>query len=512
MNDEFQKQSAAGDAAPSTPPQAEKPAVGHQPSEATQNANYAAQPNYGYPYAAPTGAAPQAQPSYADGYYRNGPANQPGNNPNYMYYNANAPVPPKKPKKHLKDGSQHKKTGLIVFLSILAACLITVTIVAIVAVVRGNTANKTPLGDVPNAVLQDTPIASETEEDGALTAKGVYETVKESSVGILVYASNAYNNAALSGEGSGIIVGTDATNTYTYVLTCAHVINGGGAVKVQLYDETQYDASIVGFDSRTDIGVLRIRATGLSSAQLGNSANVSVGETVYAIGNPGGVAFAGSFTNGMVSAISRPIDSDIGYEMQCIQHTAAINPGNSGGALVNAYGQVIGMNSSKIASTEYEGMGFAVPSETLQEVFTEIVKNGYVTNRAKLGITYFPATSVQMYSMLVGANHLPAGTLIIQSVSADSDLANKDVKQGDMITKVNGKDLDSADMLADMIEKASVGDHLTLTINRVDTKNNYALSEFELEVELVEDRGTAQNEPVTQSSYYNPFGAYGYGN
>ena len=198
--------------------------------------------------------------------------------------------------------------------------------------------------------------------------------------------------------------------------------------------------------------------------------------------------------------------------MLCIQHTAAINPGNSGGALVNAYGQVVGMNSSKIANTSYEGMGFAVPSVTLKEVFGEIVENGYVTNRAKLGINYFPASSNQMYSMIVGANHLPAGTIVIQSIASDGALVNTDVQQGDMIVKVNGKELDSTETLADMIEDASVGDEMTLTICRVDTKNNYALSEFDVKVTLVEDKGNTATESTTQNSYYNPFGTYGYGN
>ena len=213
----------------------------------------------------------------------------------------------------------------------------------------------------------------------------------------------------------------------------------------------------------------------------------------------------------MVSAISRPVNSEIGYEMLCIQHTAAINPGNSGGALVNAYGQIVGINSSKIASTSYEGMGFAVPSTTVKEVFDEIVQNGYVTNRAKLGINYFPASSNQMYSMIVGANHLPSGTVVIQSVNADSALVNTDVQSGDMITKANGKDLDNVNVLADMIEESSVGDEITLTICRVDTKNNYSISEFEVTVQLVEDKGSTSEE-ATQNSYYNPFGAYGYGN
>ncbi len=158
-------------------------------------------------------------------------------------------------------------------------------------------------------------------------------------------------------------------------------------------------------------------------------------------------------------------------------------------------------------------MGFAVPSVTVKEVFDEIVKNGYVTNRAKLGINYFSASSNQMYSMIVGANQLPAGTIVIQSVTTDSPLMGTEVQQGDMVVKVNGKPLDSADTLPDLIEDSKVGDELTLTICRVDTKNNYSISEFEVTVKLVEDKGNAAvTESTTQSSYYNPFGAYGYGN
>ncbi len=477
-------------------------------AETAVNEQQPVQPNYGYPYGNgnQTGV-PNQQPPYAqqNGYY-NG-------NPNYVYYGTAAPQ--QKPKKQIEKNSKHKKNGLRIFLGAVAACLVLAVVGLSVALVKGNSAQKsTSDGDSASVNIAESPTASSTGTGGELTAKGVYEKVKESSVGVLVYASNSFSNTSLAGEGSGVIVGEDSTGKYTYIVTCAHVISDGGTIKVQLYDETQYDATVVGYDSRTDIGVLRIAATGLKAAELGDSDSLSVGETVYAIGNPGGVAFAGSFTNGIVSAISRPVDSEIGYEMLCIQHTAAINPGNSGGALVNAYGQVIGINSSKIASTDYEGMGFAVPSVTVKEVFDEIVANGYVTNRPKLGITYFSVSSNQMYSMIASVNKLPAGTIVIQSISSDSPLANTEVQQGDMIIKVNGEDLESADTLPDLIENSNVGDELTLTIARVDMQNNYTLNQFDVKVTLVEDKGTttATAEPTTSSGYYNPFGAYGYGN
>lgn len=487
MNEDFNKQpfdAAAGADAP------------QENAAPETNSSYTAQPNYSHPYGS-------GQQSPYGGYYGSGAQN-------YVYYGA--PQPPKKQVD--TQSSKHKKKGLKILFAVVAVCLVVAIVGSVIAFTKGgSTPQKADPDDVPSANIYESPTATSTGANGELTAKGVYDKVKESSVGILVYSSNAYSNSSAAGEGSGVIIGEDASGTYTYIVTCAHVISDGGTIKVQLYDETQYDATVVGYDSRTDIGVLRIRATGLTAAELGNSDSLSVGETVYAIGNPGGVAFAGSFTNGMISAISRPVDSEIGYEMLCIQHTAAINPGNSGGALVNAYGQVVGINSSKIASTEYEGMGFAVPSVTVKEVFDEIVKNGYVTNRPKLGINYFAASSNQMYSMIVGANSLPAGTLVIQSVTSDSSLVKTDVQQGDMIIKVNGEDLDSADTLPDLIEDSNVGDTLTLTICRVDTKNNYSLSQFEVTVELVEDRGTSTlAESTTESSYYNPFGAYGYGN
>lgn len=452
-------------------------------------------PNYGYPYS--SGKMPGTEST--DSASTNGYAQ-----PNTANYTTTPPQPPKQKK---------KKTGLIVFLSILGACVVISLIGVIVGVVlNGKSTSKLP--DASTEVqIGDSPVAPSTDAKGALTAKGVYEKVKDASVGVLVYKNSSFSNTSLAGQGSGVIVGEDKTHTYTYVVTCAHVISGGQTVKVQLHDETQYDAVVVGYDSRTDIGVLRMRVTGLTACEFGDSDKLSVGEPVFAIGNPGGVSFAGSFTDGMVSAISRPVDSEIGYEMLCIQHTAAINPGNSGGALVNAYGQLVGINSSKIAGEGFEGMGFSVPSKTVKEVFDEIVANGYVTNRAKLGIQYFPASSNQMYSMIVGANHLPAGTIVIQSVTTDSDLAKQDIQKGDMITKVNGKPLDTADVLPDVIEEANVGDEITLTINRVNVQKNYELHEFEVKVKLIEDKGTATPvaEPTSDKGFYNPFSDFGHG-
>lgn len=530
--DDFNNNTPSGNEQQNTPESTgnfqSAPEAGNDAQRANSGSPYNGgyQPNNGYPYSNGGGntnngssnanGSNNGYSSGNNGYYGSNGAYRPsstysGNN-SYVYY-GNSGQPPKKPVNN--KPSKHKKGGVIALIIAVVVCVaLGVTGIAVSLSNKDGAkkqASEKTSADSSTVTINETPTASSTDKSGSLTAAGVYDKIKDSSVGILVYSDSRSSSA--SGQGSGVIVGEDSSKQYTYIMTCAHVISGGGSVRVQLSDETQYDATVVGYDSKTDIGVLKIKATGLKAAEFGDSDKLSVGETVYAIGNPGGTAFAGSFTNGIVSAISRPVNSQIGYEMICIQHTAAINPGNSGGALVNEYGQVIGINSSKIASTDYEGMAFSVPSVTAKEVYDEIVANGYVTNRPKLGITYSPASSSQMYSMIVSLKELPAGSLIVQSVQSDSSLASQDVKQGDLITKVNGKDLDSADDLPDLIDKSAVGDTLTLTICRIDS--NYNINEFEVKATLVEDKGDSSSvkpESTTRSNSYNPFSAYGYGN
>jgi len=211
-----------------------------------------------------------------------------------------------------------------------------------------------------------------------------------------------------------------------------------------------------------------------------------VGEAVYAIGNPGGVEFKGSFTGGMISAIERPLSSS--YTMQTIQHTAPINPGNSGGALVNAFGQVVGMNSAKIMDMQYEGMGFAIPSKVVQEVVNSLIAKGYVPDRPKLGIKYIAASRTQRGMLVMRINDLPSGSLIIAEIDEDSDIAGTDVRANDIITHANGEALNKAEVLLSLIEKGKVGDELRLTIARVNAAN-YSVETFDVKVKLVEDKG-----------------------
>ena len=202
-----------------------------------------------------------------------------------------------------------------------------------------------------------------------------------------------------------------------------------------------------------------------------------------------------------MSAIGRSITSSIGYDMICIQHNAAISPGNSGGPLVNEYGQVIGINSSKIAATEFEGISFAIPITQAQDVINKVVQYGYVPGRPRLGISYVPNDSSSIssvYAIAVQMKGLPSGSLVIAKIEAGSDLANTDVQVGDMITAVNGKKMDKADVLLETIANSKVGDTLTLSIFRIQVQGGrYATSTFDVKVKLIEETNNQSDEEET---------------
>lgn len=462
--------------------------------------NYGYQQNYGF-YQGNQQYSQNAQ----YGQYNNGSApNQYG----YAPYNGNGNQyqPPEKK----KVGS-----GMKVFISLIAV-IVVLAAALMVAVFAGGSDKKTAINNVEQATSSVSIGADGTDNVGDLEVSAssleageaavVAEIAQKYNVGILIYKNNS-----LYTEGSGVVVKEDNDGKYTYIVTCAHVVNYDGvAVSVLMSDGTEYPADVVGMDTRTDIAVVRIEASGLTKAEFADSDNLVVGQYVYAVGNPGGSEFFGSVSNGIISAIDRPVSSTTGYEMECLQHTAAINPGNSGGALVNGEGKLIGINSMKIASTEYEGMGFAVPSNVVIEVFNSIIENGYVAGRAKLGISYqTPSNYSQTYAMYVQMKGLPSGTIVVAEIASDSALASEDVKIGDMIVGVNGKEMTDSGMLSDMIEDMSVGDTLTLNMVRVNT-DNWSQTEFNVTVALVEDRGTvAQSTEDADDEYSDYYGNYG---
>jgi serine protease Do len=404
-----------------------------------------------------------------------------------------------------------KKKKLTVFIVLLCIALITAGVTLGLFLAKDKTssvksAEKTSASSSGALKISATPSsASSSSSSGVLTGTQIAAKVRPSVAGILVYGGTT-----LKGEGSCIFMSEDSTKTYTYVLTCAHILDISGATsfKVELEDGTQYDASVVGYDAKTDVGIVKIKATGFTLAEFGDSDKLSIGDTIYTIGNPGGLDYFGTMTQGIISGISVPsVSSDTGYTSELIQFDAAINSGSSGGALVNCYGQVVGITNSKIVATTYEGMAFAVPISVAKDVVNEILEKGSVTDRAKIGITYESVSYSAAYQQIVSDNDLPAGSVIITAISSDSDLYDSDVKTGDIIIAVNGKNLTKKTVLVDIMKKAKPGDVLQLTLARAN--DDGSVTKYEYKVTLVQDTSSAsssETETTTASSdFFDPF-------
>lgn len=479
-----------------------------QPTGGTSNGNYYTPPkndkppfeNTTYHYSYTNQNKDTANQSTAN--QNNSSYYTPPNNGSYQNQSFNQQNNNNKPPKKSKAG--------IIILIVLAVCLVIAGVALAVSALTGTIGDSK---DNQNHTNQSQEIDDKTlseggdvplkDKDNNYTVAGVAKNSIDSCVGITVYSKNAdaYNHffgygqnnnsnsePSKSGEGSGVLM--SESNGKTYILTCAHVISDGDSFKVTLNDDTELDATMVGFDAQTDIGVLSVDKTGLQIADFADSENLVVGEQVVAIGCPGGLEFKNSITSGYISALARPVSSSIGYDTDCIQTDAAINPGNSGGALFNMQGQVIGINSSKIASTEYEGMGFAVPSKTAVETANSLIKVGYVEGRAKIGITYSPITSFNNSNAIIQAlNELgfkdAQGTMVISEISSDSDLASKGVQQYDMIVAINGETLTSTDIMTSVLADSKPGDTVKLTIARVE---NNQIKTKELDCKLIESK------------------------
>ena len=537
MNNDFENNNgtAPGENSAGTTPPTEENTTYHYAYKPSGGTGQNPQPGSGFDSAQGNGASAANQGANAGPYANaNAGASNPQGGYNYSqggsYYTppqqqAWQPQgePPKKEKKHRQKKAKavkldengnpipqkkNKTTMIICIVIAICAAIAVVGLVASATSKSGSDSKETTTASSSAQVKTEEQESVPTKDNsGNYTVAGVAQNNMDSCVGITVYSqassyssfygygsdsnSSSDGNQTKSSEGSGVLMLEDGGKTY--IMTCAHVISGGSSFTVTLNDGTEYDASMVAYDSQTDIGVLSINATGLKIATFANSDSVAVGEQVVAIGCPGGIEFMNSVTSGYVSAIDRPVSSKIGYDNKCIQTDAAINPGNSGGALFNMQGQVIGINSSKIASTEYEGMGFAVPSNTAVSTANSLIKSGYVEGRAKLGITYNNISSYSNASAILSAlsekGYKDAnGTMVIGEVSSDSDLANKDIKQYDMIVAVNGTTMTDTDVMTSVLSDSKPGDTIKLTIARIE---NNQIKTFDVECKLVESKGSS---------------------
>lgn len=281
--------------------------------------------------------------------------------------------------------------------------------------------------------------------EGAMSVAQINKAVGPSVVGIVNKANIGFLNQLIDlGSGSGVIISSDG-----YIITNNHVIENASELTVILNTHDEYKAKIIGSDERTDLAVIKIDAEGLTPASLGDSTTLEVGELAVAIGNPLGQELAGSVTVGVISATNRTI-SISGRTLNLVQTDAAINPGNSGGALVNCFGEVIGINTVKMSSTNVEGIGFAIPISVAKPIINDLMSNGKVTGRPSIGI--------------MGQN-APYG-VIVREVVDGSGAQKAGVTEGDLIVKVNDKSVTSVEEINEIRDTFKPGDTIKITVYR----------------------------------------------
>lgn len=259
----------------------------------------------------------------------------------------------------------------------------------------------------------------------------------------------------LSGAGSGVILTTDG-----YIVTNYHVVEGAQQITVTLHDDSTYTATVVGSDQQSDIALLKIDATGLTPAVLGDSDSVQVGEVVIAVGNPMGT-LGGTVTDGIVSALNRDISVE-GNEMTLMQTSAAISPGNSGGGLFNTNGELIGIVNAKYSDEDAEGLGFAIPVNAMKTVVQDLLENGYVTGRPALGITVITVGDVQT-AMQYGVSSLG---VYVNSVDEGSGAEAAGMKAGDRIVSIGTQLVESTDDVTNALKAYNVGDVVEVQVDR----------------------------------------------
>lgn len=313
--------------------------------------------------------------------------------------------------------------------------------------------------------------------DGSYTSAGAAKAVLPSVVQIQVYSKNAL---VPTSQGSGIIISEDG-----YIVTNAHVISDSDfGITVSLYDKTQYAAKIVGSDDSTDIAVLKIGAEGLTPAQFADSDKCELGDEVITVGAPAG--YENTVTKGIVSGLNRQIHAEnSATPMQCIQIDAAINPGNSGGPLFNMWGQVIGITSSKLVSTSYDNIGFAITVNSAKPIIEELMEKGYIPDKPRIGISYYivSAESAKL-------NNVEAG-IYVMDISDDCNVAKTDLKVGDIITEMNGKAVTDTDVVTEIMSGLKAGDSMTCKVYRPSQEEGAKLEDgeyFEIEFKLNSDK------------------------
>ena len=310
----------------------------------------------------------------------------------------------------------------------------------------------------------DSTITAASSSGSSLTTEQVADMVSPSVVVItteqVVYSQWSWygQSQVESGAGSGVIISSDG-----YILTCAHVVDGASTITVTI-DDKDYTATLVGEDTTSDVAVIKIDATGLTPATVGDSDNLKVGQSVMAVGNPLG-ELGGTVTGGMISALNRSVTiqgTSSTNTMSLIQMDASVSPGNSGGGLFNMSGELVGIVNAKSSSSDAEGLGFAIPINDAIKVAQQLLENGYVTGRPYLGITYLGVEDAQTAAQL-GVNAY--GVYVVEVVKG-GPAERAGLQSGDRIVSIDGTEIASKDDLGTLMQKHAAGDTLNITIAR----------------------------------------------
>ncbi len=416
-------------------------------------------------------------------------------------YNYGAPQPPKPPK---RDHKWARRVG--------AAALALVFCVGAgfgggylgTLAAQSNAALAAPSSSASQAAVQDNANAvtpAPVTDSGSLTVSQIASKVGPSVVEVTTETATMnpyFGQYVQSGAGSGVIISQDG-----YIVTNNHVVSGASQIKVTTQDKQSYEATLIGRDEKTDVAVLKIDATGLTAAAIGDSDKLAVGEFALAVGNPLGT-LGGTVTDGIISALDRDITVN-NQTMTLLQTNAAVSPGNSGGGLFNAKGELIGIVNAKSGGSDVEGLGFAIPINTAMEVAESLIANGYVAGRPVLGVTVIAIDDVST-AMQYGVSQL--GVYIAQ-VTEGGAAEKAGLQSGDLLVSIDGAAVSATADVTSILDQHSVGDTLEVQVQR----DRQVLS---FSVTLQESAPTAtaqpadstpaqQEEQSRQDGSWNPF-------
>ena len=505
---------------PAQAPQSEQPMQqpqAEQPAQAPQSEQPMQQPQAEQPAQAPQSEQPQAEEPRT-------PFQTPVQHPEFRQAQQQTgfgEVPPMSQKPHTPKNKKHSRGLALGLCGVAAACLLFAGGAVVGNMAFGGNANSdsgtsasTP-DSAPTLQINSKPESdSSNSSDNYDTADGmagedIYKKVNPSVVSVISTTSEG------TGSGSGVIMSNDG-----YIITNNHVVDGAQSVSVQLSDGTSLDAKIIGTDEQTDLAVIKVTPTSdLTAAEFGDSDELEPGEYAYAIGSPGGVQFANTITGGRISAINRDLTVN-DRVMTLIQTDASINNGNSGGALINKYGQVVGITSAKLSGNAFgsatvEGMGFAIPINTAKDIVDELIQNGYVSGRPSIGIT---GQNVESADGKVSG-------VQVYSIDSRAKAASEGLQVGDAITAVDGTPTPDMDKVNELKQDKKAGDKLTLSVYRISTGKTLNITitltdSHDLEGDdpnaQTQQSQSSQNDNSQQNDGYgsyrfsSPFGSFGW--